>query len=190
MITKNIKMKNIDLWKRVKIRSTKLFCVFSMLVFQSCVLGGTHGSIKAYNYPVTKYTLEKAINSVISKKSNIKMADTTQQNYVIDLTGGKRDTLFTKHNNCYVDFSLAINQVVYEYEFQYVGTKEVWDTSKVSCLSIAYAYDDKYNGGSEGNGGFPWYKPSLKKKLVTVFENEFINKVDEELGLKHTEAED
>ena len=53
-------------------------------------------------------------------------------------------------------------------------------------ISIAYAYDENDRGGSEGNGGVTWYKPFLKKKLIDVFEKEFIEKIDRKLGVKHT----
>lgn len=63
----------------------------------------------------------------------------------------------------------------YEYIFQYSGTEEDWDTAKNSELSIAYAYDENDNGGSESDGGVSW---TLKSRLVRRFETKFISKLE------------
>lgn len=172
-----------------------LLMLFVGFLFESCalVLGGTHGSIKSYKYNnVNKVALESTVNKIIWNTSNITVADTVQKNYMIYEKDGKDDTVYTKHPNAdaYVNISIAKNGLVYRYEFQYVGTIEEWQNNTFSELSIAYAYDEKDNGGSEGNGSFPWYKRSLKKRLIKVFESEFIEKVDKELGVKHTEPKE
>lgn len=164
-----------------------IFCSVSIL-FASCKYygAGTHGSIKAYSYPVKKAVLEQAVNKVIANSNSITKIDTTQRNFIIDITHGKHDTIFHKIDKAYVDIIISSGNEVNTYTFQYSGSLEEWDTGRTSDISIAYAHDKSGDGGSEGNGDFPFYKLALKNKLTTIFEKELISKLDEKLGVNHT----
>ncbi len=167
-------------------RNISLYVLLSLIVqLSSCISAGTHGSIKSYTYPVKKIVLEEAVNKVIAKNANIQRQDTVQKNFIIDVTNGKNDTIRSVHNLEYVDIEISGNTFLNSYTFQYVGSKDDWNRDTTSEISIAYAYDKEDNGGSEGNGDFPWYKSLLKNKLISVFEKEFIYKVDKELKVKH-----
>ena len=63
----------------------------------SCLTAGTHGSIKAYKYPVSKKVLQSAVEKIISESSDIHR-DTTR-NYIINATNGKNDTIIDNHYN-------------------------------------------------------------------------------------------
>lgn len=163
-----------------------------MLVMQlfSCLTAGTHGSIKAYDYPVSKNVLQKAIEKIIVESSDIQKDST--KNYMIDITNGKNDTIMDNQYNDGIEY-LTINignekgKGTNKYIVQY-GNEGDEDTANTSFISIAYGYDKNGNGGSDGNGGVTWYKPFLKKKLINLFEEKFINRIDKELGKKHTQA--
>ena len=85
----------------------------------------------------------------------------------------------------YITFSISKGQLKNYYTFRFAGDSTYWDTSKVSQIFIAYSLDKDGNGGSEGNGGVTSNKLSLKNKLVGLFEQEFIEKIDRELGTTH-----
>ena len=145
-------------------------------IFMSCtsMTGGTHGSIKAYEYSVPKSFLEKAVWKIIKTNSNIKR-DTTNQN---------DDIKYGYYNDSinYISFVITKADLVNDYTFRYAGDSIYYDTSKVSAISIAYAWDKNANGGHEDVSG------KVKKQLVNLFETEFINKIDAELHLKHRET--
>jgi hypothetical protein len=138
-----------------------------------CIGGGTHGAIKRYDFPVSKHSLEKSVVNVINTDQNI-----------------KRDTTKDYYNDGENYFTIVIKKgdISNTYTFGFYGDKEYWDTAKTSQLVIAYARDKEGNGGSEGDGGVTWYKPTLRNKLVSLFETEFISKLDKELGVNHTES--
>jgi len=142
------------------------FVILILMGLNSCLTAGTHGLIKGYEYPVSKYVLGKVVFHVISNSPNI-----------------NRDTAKDYYNDgeSYITIEITKGEVLNRYTVHFYGDKVDWDTSKTSQISISYAYDNDGNGGSEGNGGFPWYKSSLKKKLISIFESEFINKIDKEL---------
>ena len=143
---------------------------------------GTHGSIKAYQYPVPKYLLDTAIKQIISSNKNIIRSttkaydDSTKNDYYND---GKR----------YVSITIKNDISTIDYTLQFTGEDDFWDTSKISFLSIAYATDNKGNGGSKGHGDFPWYKFKLKKRVTSLLENELLSKVDSLLGKKHSDPQ-
>jgi hypothetical protein len=164
-------------------KPTKLFLVLFFLIFEGCLTAGTHGSIKSYVYPTTKYKLQKAVETVLAASGNVKRD--TAKNYIIDKSKSKGDTINDNYYNDgerYVTINIQTREGYYEYTFQYSGKREYWDTSKNASISIAYAYDKNGNGGSEGNGGI---NQSLKRKFLKPFESEFISKIDKELNLKH-----
>ena len=136
------------------------------------MIAGTHGSIKGYKYFTSKYDLEKAVHQVISESQVVKQD--TAKNYYNDDTN-------------YITVFINEKGLLYNYTFRFYGDKEYWDSSKSSEIFIAYAYDEKHNGGSEGNGGFRWYNNKLKHKLTGAFERELVNKIDKVLGMYHFE---
>ena len=145
-----------------------------LLMVTGCLTAGTHGSIKSYTFPVTKSVLQKTVIDVISKRPNIRIAPIT-------------DTFTSKYYNDgerYLTIEIAVNGATNEYIFQYTGSKEDWGTSKVSEISIAYAFDNKNAGGSEGNGNLTSDNIRLRHKLISVFENEFIDRIDTLLKTK------
>jgi hypothetical protein len=137
----------------------------------SCMSSGTHGSIKCFNYTVTKIELETAVTKVISVSNSI-----------------SQDSIKGYYNNdsIYVTIKVSESTDTNEYTFRYRGGNEYWDTSKVSCICIAYAHDKYGKGGSSGNGGVKWYDFNLKEELIGVFERGFIEEVDRELRVKHS----
>jgi len=163
----------------------------------SCGIGaGTHRSIKAYVYPVTKFELEKAVDSVLENDITVKRKISYYYYWydsikkvaweAIDSTVCSTKVFDSAYNDGkrYLTINIVEDAKLYRYSFQYSGTDADWDSSKNSEISIAYAWDDKGNGGSEGHGDFNG-KIGIKKKLTDRFENEFLNKVDKRLGKSH-----
>ncbi len=170
----------------ILINMRRFILQYLLIIFllSSCVGAGTHGSIKGYEYSVSKYRLEKIIDKIILKNNNV-YRDTIR-NYMVDITDGKSDTIYSNYYNDgknYITVVISQEAGNYRYIFRYLGDSTYWDSSETSEIFIAYAYDENNRGGSEGNGGVTWYKPFLKKKLVTVFEKEFIEKINKELGV-------
>jgi len=160
---------------------------WGIIQFFSCLTAGTHGSIKAYDFPVPKKILQKAVEKVIAESNDIRK-DTTR-NYIINITNGKSDTIINSHYNDdqnYITIQIGNEKSgsgIKEYTFQYVGSKEEWDTSKNSSLSIAYAYDENGKGGSNEDVGIS-LKPLLKRKLTSFFESNFVDRIKSELNEK------
>lgn len=139
---------------------------FSFAFLNGCISGGTHGYISAYDFNVSKYTLEKAVDQVIKDNSNIKRS--TIKDHFNDDTG-------------YVTIQISRGTTTDEYVFRYYADKSYWDTSKSSEIFIAYA-----NAGSEG-GGITKQKKKYLKALIAPFREELINKIDSILGTKCVE---
>lgn len=159
-----------------------LFIIF----FEGCLSAGTHGSIASYGFKTDKNSLQSAVEKVISKNDFIKRD--TIKNYMIDVTNGRNDTIVNNRYNDtvkYVTIYIKTSDGDNEYTIQYVGDEEYWDTSKISGLSIAYAFDKNGSGGSEGDGGVKWYNWALRKRLLRPFEKEFIHDIEKELSLKY-----
>lgn len=154
---------------------TFFFFVGLIILFSECGMGGgTHGSIKAYQYTSTKYQLQFAVERTFKNNSEILQKD-------------KYINYYNNDTN-YITFQITKTGIQSTYIIKYGGSKEDWDTSKVSMLSVAYAYNKNGKGGSEGEGGISWYDFGLKKELLVPFESEFIEKVDKELGIRHVEV--
>ncbi len=182
--------KRLDLQKNIRLLLRNHFYVCFLVIivkFSSCLSAGTHGCIKAYAYPVKKNELQHAVNAVISNSNNLTQ-DTIPQNPLVDVTNGKHDTIKGLSNDAYVELYISRDGKKYRYTFRYTGNKNDWNRDTTSEIFIAYAHDENGRGGSEGNGGIGWYTPFLKKKLIKVFEEEFIDKIDENLKVKHRES--
>ncbi len=162
--------------------------IFIILLQCGCITAGTHGSIKAYEYPVSKQKLQLAVEKVIASGGSIRR-DTTM-NFIVDVTNGNRDTII---DNMYNDTINYVTLFILEkggsniYTIQYYGDSTYWDTATTSEISLAYAWNKKRQGGSEGHGDVSRYNPALRNSLLKVFEREFISKVDSMLGVKHVE---
>ncbi len=155
------------------------FLLILFVKLSGCLTAGTHGSINAYNFSVSKYVLQNVVDSVIAGEPNIHrtpITDSFNSKYYND---GKR----------YVTIEIAVPKGVNEYTFQYTGEKEYWDTAKNSEISIAYAFDKDGNGGSEGDGKTSSYNPKLRNQLISLFESEFVNKIKIVLNQKHIKAQ-
>ncbi len=151
-----------------------LFILFCAYVLIGCLGGGTHGSIECYQYQVNKSELEKVVRKVISNTSNIEQ-DSAKGYYNDDTT--------------YITIIIYEKNEVNNYIFRYGGGREYWDLSKESSIFIAYAHNKEGRGGSSGNGGVKWYDFKLKEELTGVFERGFIEKIDQELKLKHCKCQ-
>lgn len=171
-----------------------LLTIFTLGV-SGCIGGGTHGSIKAYEYPCAKDRLEEAVMQVIRTTPGV--SRDTSLDYLGSSPQLDHDTCWNcpaganyyndiKH---YVSIGIAKDGEIWEYIFRYFGSAESWKSSANSYLSICYAHDGKGRGGSEGNGGVDWSTPILKRRLIAVFEEGFIAKVDSVLGMKHAEPD-
>lgn len=139
-----------------------------------CVTGGTHGSIKAYSFPVPKSLLQSTVSEIINGQPDLRIAPIT-------------DTLNSRYYNDgerYVTLEIGDSVHFNRYIFQFSGDKEDWDTSKSSEISIAYAYDKNGNGGSAGNGKFTSCSADVRHAIVDLFEKEFIEKIDSVLKRK------
>ena len=147
-----------------------LFGSLSFLL-TGCISGGTHGSIKTYQYPISKYALDSAVQKAMASNPNILM-----------------DTAKDYYNNEHTYVTMAIKQpdMTYRYTFRYAGDSTGWDTTRnMSELFISYAWDENGKGGSQGNG-VSWFHWSLKRRLIKPFETEFILRLDSILKVKHT----
>lgn len=170
-----------------KNKFSRLYVLFFLITIQlySCLTAGTHGSIKSYDFPVSKKNLQKAVEKVITESTDIQRD--TAKNYMVDITNGKNDTIINdRYNDGQNYVTIKIETKVNrreggEYTFQYVGDKKDWDTLKTSTLSIAYAYDENNNGGSKENVRLT---PSVREKLTSLFESKFIDRIKKELGEK------
>lgn len=173
-------------------------CIFfSGIISKFLGIAGGAGSIKAYEYPVTKKELENAVNEVLKngvyvyRDSNFyyyRSYDSTTQTTTDskDSTiGSKRMTQYYNDGDRYLGIFIKTAKGIFTYTIEYTGID--WETSKESEICIPYAWDEEHNGGDEGRGCFKG-KGGLKKKLTDAFEKEFIDKVDKQLGKSHTES--
>jgi hypothetical protein len=153
---------------------TKYFLVFFLsFELMSCVEGGTHGYIKSYHYyNTTKYNLENAVRKTIAESATIQQ----------DSVKG-----FYNDDTNYITIRVQVKGSYYTYTLRYYGDKKSWDTSSSSEIFIAYAYDPDRKGGSEGNGGVKPTDSKLKKRLTEPLEREFIERIDQKLGIIHWE---
>ena len=165
----------------------KIFFFSTLTIFTSCIMEtGTHGSLKGYRYPTTKYDLENAINSVIDKNSKItKIID--EQSYTISvMENGDFDTTINEdYVKSYTTIKIKTTKGENKYTFRFYGGDENWNEENKSEIFICYAYDEFGKGGCEGNGVID---NKRLKYLTDVFEKELVKKIDKELDQKHIET--
>lgn len=145
----------------------KYIFIINLFLF-SCIEAGTHGAIARYQFPVSKYVLEKAIDDVL-----IKNADSIY-----------RDSIkgFYNDDSNYVTMRIVTKSTKYRYIFRFYGDKEFWDTSRQSSIFIAYAYNNNNEGGSAGSGkGINSYNSKVREDLVDLFNRMFVDKVKMEM---------
>lgn len=133
-----------------------------------CLTAGTHGSIKSYDFSVPKPELQIAMSKVIRQGSNIRVAPIS-------------DTFTSKYYNDsvrYLTLKIGDSLKFNEYIIQFTGDKESWETARSSEISIAYAYDTNGNGGSIGNGRFQSLNTDIRNAIISLFESEFVDKID------------
>jgi hypothetical protein len=86
----------------------------------------------------------------------------------------------------YVTIEITSGQNVNTYTFRYYGGDEDWKSATTSKIFICYAHDKNGNGGGEGDGGI---SKKMAKEFTDIFEKEFVDKVDKQLNLTHSDAE-
>lgn len=162
-----------------------LFFLIPMSFLTGCIISaGTHGSLKNYEFMVTKYELDSVVDLVIKNNPNISQ-EAANVNYIVDVTDGKNDTIIDDYYNDginYLTIKIKNDPDLIEYTFRYLGDSTDWNANVTSEIFICYAYDQNGNGGSEGNGGVS------NKQLhyfTEIFEREFITKIDSILGKPH-----
>jgi hypothetical protein len=168
-----------------------ILVLLRFISFISSFGAGTHGSLMAYAYPVTKLELEKAVDSVLKYCDNVRRD--SKDHFITELNA-KGDSINRLDDNYYNDGTNYVTIFINkdggnnEYTFRYYGDSTLWDTSKTTGLFIAYAYDENRNGGSDGHGDFK-FRWGLKKRLTRIFEENFMEKVDKQLGKNHSIAD-
>ena len=156
------------------------FLLVIIIAIISCNLVGGAGGIKAYQYPVTKFELEKAVDSLIKNNTNIQRD--TVDNYYTYVDSNKQERKI--HDNYYNDgigyltLNIVGHGLAYQYIIRYYGDTSYWRTSANSEIFIVYA-----NGYS---AGYSKISRKLKKEITGLFESEFIDKLDKQLGKAHT----
>lgn len=149
----------------------KIICFLgAILLFGGCIEAGTHGSIRGYSYTISKSELEKKIHFILKSSTNI-WQDSAKDYYNDDST--------------YIRMNINYDNHIFSYIFSFYGDRTYWDTSTKSQIFIAYASNDKGEGGSEGDGGVKNGNSSLRHELLIPFENVFIAKLDSILFTVH-----
>ena len=157
--------------------------LFLISTLTSCFVGaGTHGSIKGYQYNVTKNELENAVMYVIKNSPNIHR-DTRGEPRIENVGNGIMDTIFDNSYNDgknYVAIKINVKNLENEYTFRYYGDEEYWKTSKSSEIFICWEFDKGGNGGNE-----EYINSDDERRLTNIFETQFISLVDKQLNQTH-----
>ncbi|MBL7692019.1 MAG: hypothetical protein JNM41_10525 [Flavipsychrobacter sp.] len=145
-------------------RRINIVCVFLLFSpITGCVLGGTHGGIKSYEYPLKKDSVKEAIFKVI--RSN--------QHIILD-----SDSDYYNDADRYISFKVKTPDIYNDYTLHFRGNEQYWDTATTTIITLVYAFGKDGRGGSRGDGGVSWYTPFLKNRLIRCFENELVERVD------------
>lgn len=146
------------------------YTVGATSIFAFCATAGTHGSMGGYQYPISKDSLEVAIDQLIDEHPEI--------------IRSPNDTTDYHNKDAYVTMYLQ-NDTALEYTFRYYGGEEHWEQSpNQSAISITYG---RYEGKTYSEGG--GVSRRIKKRLVAYFEKNFIRHLDHKLGLKHVKKD-
>ncbi|MCL2327304.1 MAG: fibrobacter succinogenes major paralogous domain-containing protein [Bacteroidetes bacterium] len=166
--------------KIVHRKNNYFFVLVVLLGMTGCIISaGTHGSLKGYDYEISKYELEKIIHYVIDENPKIHRGDS------IEYSDFHHDSVLNYYNDRinYITIGIETDKGKNSYTFRYYGDTVYWNNSKTSRIFICYAYDEFGNGGSEGNGGFRFKEKTLEY-VLEIFEKELVNKVNEKLNNK------
>ena len=151
-----------------------IIILLSTIILTGCGFGaGTHGSIKGYQYSVSKALLSDAVNNVIKNDTTIHLDP--KRGYYND-------------NVNYFTITIKSAGDENEYTIRYLGDSSTWSTSSTSEIFICYIYDEKGNGGSAGNDNWEKTPDDIKKKMVDLFETKFVNKIDRALQVEHVDS--
>lgn len=150
----------------------KINLLLLVFVMAGCIFnmgGGTHGSIKGYEYPVTKAELAGVINKIIQSDTSLR------QDFRADYYNDTKN---------YITLNIKSHANEVEYIFRYFGDSSYWAHSSSSEIFICYVYDHKGNGGSEGNGKWDKTDSKIQDSLVNLFETKFVSRINSELNQK------
>ena len=140
-----------------------LLLIFATILF-SC--GGVIGNIKLYDFYVSKYTLDSTVKIVMNKYPKLKIPK-----------GGK----YTYENNyfsnkCYISDFWGDEVFSYKYSGDSLKWAEYPEQSRIALIAMS-----EYNEMLDFNRIF---FPIKKWRMISKFENEFIDKIKEELKNK------
>ncbi|MCW3123981.1 MAG: hypothetical protein JWQ38_3473 [Flavipsychrobacter sp.] len=178
------------MWTHVKYGIAVIIFVLILIVLYGVHLmstfNGGAGALSTYKYPITKYELEKAVNSILKSYPNISRDstvsfvsyDSTTQvtTYSLDSTNSAKREIDYYNDGIYtLRIKIRKDSIFHEYFIRYYGDSSSWNRSDESELGITYA-----DGYSEGQR-----KPDnkIREKLIALFESDFIDRVDKELGI-------
>jgi hypothetical protein len=163
---------------------------------------GSAEAIKSYRYPITKDKLEQAVIKVLKSNPHIAV-DTTKRKVIVrrhpndpgdtstmainaeDYQGKEREEIIADFA-AYTKIKITVGQIENNYEFRYYGDEQEWKNASSSALFITMAQDKYGQTLYQGKNEHGEFKTQLAKNLTSVFEAEFINKLDKELQLKHS----
>ena len=153
---------------------------------------GSAESIKCYSYPTRKNNLEKAVMKVLNNNPNIRVDNTTQRQMDSVMLANRSHWTPTDSVNYYnglnawIDVKIKVGESENYYLFRYRGDKRDWETSKISAIFISETHDKTGNTLYQGQNEHGEFKSKLARDLTDVFEEEVVNKIDEELHLQHS----
>lgn len=166
--------------------------ISSILILTSLFVGcGSAEAIKDYGYSTTKNNLERAVMKVIKSNPNIYLDSTTQSKLDSGMLKQRSkwtptDSAYYYDNlNAYVRIKIKIGGRDNDYVFRYSGNRHDWESSTHSEIFISEVHDKYGNALSQGHNENGEFKSKMAKEFTSLFETEFINKLDRELNLKH-----
>jgi len=153
---------------------------------------GSAEPIKCYRYSTTKNILENAVMQVINSNPKIRVDNATQRQFDSAMLANKShwtsadSAEYYNNANAWIDVNIKVGESENYYLVRYRGTKSNWETSKISAIFISETHDKTGNTLYQGQNEHGEFKSKLAKELTDVFEEEVVNKIDEELHLQHS----
>jgi len=165
---------------------------------------GSAEAIKSYSYPTPKYNLEKAVLKAIKSNPHI-IIDTTESKVIVrrnpddmndtttktiklsEFQGHSKDSAAIAANDkAVIKIKIKVGETENDYTFRYLGDEQYWKNSKSSAIFIQYVTDKHGNSLSQGHNEKGEFNSKMAKDFTDLFETEVVNKIDQELKLKHT----
>ena len=164
---------------------------------------GSAEAIKSYSYPTTKYNLEKAVVKVIKSNPHIRidtsgstvivrrnpddMNDTTTKTIKLsEFHGHSKDSAaMAADDKAVIKIKIKVGETDNDYVFRYLGNEQHWKSSESSAIFIQYVRDKNGNSISQGENENGEFNSKIAKDFTLLFETEVVNKIDQELKLKH-----